>query len=201
MREGRSYIGAHLRLNSLLRVACLPRLVICTAILLCISTTARADGIDVIPFMFRVGGVHPAIAVAIVIGAMLVNYLLNVVVIGLPAARAAQTGPGRFARDLIGFTLLAQIADRVGAFVALILGFLIVDVLGIPGEDGIAKGALLSIVLNFVFSGVAIGFLAMGYHKRRWGILQRPARVIAIAAGVITNPVWLAVYLWVPAVI
>jgi hypothetical protein len=201
MSEDRSYIGTQLRRSALLRVAFLPRLVIWIAILLCISTTARADGIDVIPFMFRVGGVHPAIAVAIVIGAMLVNYLLNVVVIGLPAARAAQTGSWRFARDLIGFTLLAQIADRIGAFVALMLGFLIVSVLGIPGEAGIAKGALFSIVLNFVFSGLAIGFLAMWYLSRRWGILQRPARVIAIAAAVITNPVWLAVYLWAPAVI
>lgn len=179
------------------------RLVSCLGMLLFFDTNARADGIDILPFLTRVGGwrFHPVISVALVVGLMLVNYLLNVMVIGLPSARASQTRPKKFARDLIGFTLLAQIADRVGAFAALMLGFFIIGVLGIKGESGIAKGALLAIVLNFVFSGLAIGFLALWYLRRRWGIPERPARVIAIAAGVITNPVWLAVYLWVPAVI
>jgi hypothetical protein len=184
-----------------MRQAHLNRCAICIVLLLCICTTVRADGIDVVPFMFRVGRVHPAVAVAIVIGTMLVNYFLNVVVIGLPSARASHTRFSRFARDLIGFTLLAQIADRVGAFASLVLGFVLLWVLNIQGEAGIARGALIAIVLNFIFSGLAIGFLAMWYLKQRWGIPKRTAYVIAVAAGVITNPVWLAVYLWVPAVI
>lgn len=201
MRENCSQIHAHSPRALHRRAAGFLRLVTAVATLFLVGTTARADGIDVIPFMFRVWGVHPAIAVALVVAAMLVNYLLNVVVIGLPAARAAHTAPGKFARDLIGFTFLAQIADRFGAFATLMLGFFLVWMLGIQGEAGLARAALFGIVLNFIFSGLAIGFLAQWYLTRRWGIQKHNALVIAVAAAVITNPVWLAVYLWLPAVI
>jgi|GEM_PF-3028442 len=169
------------------------RFVICVAMLVFFSTNARADGIDVVPFLTRVGGwhVHPAISVGLMIGLMLVNYLVNVAVIGIPSAKASQTKLRVFARDLIGFTLLAQIADRLAAIAGLLVGLFIIDLIAIRGEQGLLKGALLGLALNFVFAGLAIGFLALWYARRRWGISKRPSRVIAIAAGVITNPSWL----------
>lgn len=175
------------------RAVHLYRLVICLAMLVFFSTNARADGIDIVPFLTRVGGWrdHPLTSVALVVGLMLVNYLVNVAVIGIPSAKASQTKLRVFARDLIGFTLLAQIADRLAAIAGLLVGLFIIDLIGISGEQGLLKGALLGLALNFIFAGLAIGFLALWYVRRRWGISKRPARVIAIAAGVITNPAWL----------
>jgi hypothetical protein len=180
------------------RVGYLWRLVACLGLLLGLSTVARADGIDIVPFLTRVGGWrdHPLTSVALVVGLMLVNYLVNVAVIGIPSAKTSQTKLRVFARDLIGFTLLAQIADRLAAIAGLLVGLFIIDLIGISGEQGLLKGALLGLALNFVFAGLAIGFLALWYVRRRWGISKRPARIIAIAAGVITNPAWLmAAYL------
>jgi hypothetical protein len=180
------------------RDACLFRLLILLEMLLFFDASARADGIDIVPFVTRVGGwrVHPVLSVALVVGMMLVNYLVNVAVIGVPAAKVSRMKLRIFARDLVGFTLLAQIADRVSAVAGLVIGLLVIDGLRISGEEGLAKGILLGVALNFVFAGLAIGFLALRYLRRRWGISKRPARVIAIAAGVITNPAWLvAAYL------
>ncbi|HXU36778.1 MAG TPA: hypothetical protein VN937_10485 [Blastocatellia bacterium] len=179
------------------RATYLYRLVICLAMLVFLSTNARADGIDLVPFLTRVGGwrVHPVVSVGLVIGLMLVNYLVNLAVIAVPAARVSEIKFRTLARDLIGFTFLAQIADRVAAVAGLFIGLFIIDRSGVHGEEGLLKGFLVGIALNFVFAGVAIGFLAFRYLGHRWGILKRPAIVIAIAAGVFTNPAWLmAVY-------
>ncbi|SRR6266404_3868258 len=179
------------------RATYLYRLVISLAMLVFLSTNARADGVDLVPFLTRVGGwkVHPVVSIGLVIGLMLVNYLLNLAVIAVPAARVSEIKFRALARDLIGFTFLAQIADRVAAVAGLFVGLFIIDRSGVRGEEGLLKGFLLGIALNFVFAGVAIGFLALRYLSHRWRISKRPAIVIAIAAGLFTNPAWLmAVY-------
>lgn len=175
------------------RATYLYRLVICLAMLVFLSTNVRADGIDLVPFLTRVGGwqVHPVVSVGLVIGLMLVNYLVNLPVIAVPAGRLSEIKFRVLARDLIGFTFLAQIADRVAAVAGLFVGLFIIDRSGVHGEEGLLKGFLLGIALNFFFAGLAIGFVALRYLRHRWGISKRPAIVIAIAAGVLTNPAWL----------
>jgi hypothetical protein len=157
------------------------------------STNAHADGIDIVSFLTRVGGwrVHPAISIALVVGLMLVNYLVNLLVIGLPSAKLSKMSLSFLARDLVGFTVLAQIADRLAAVLGLIVGAVVIDRVGIGGEEGLAKAIELGLALNFVFAGLAIGFMSLRYARRRWGLSKRSALVIATIAGVITNPAWL----------
>jgi len=63
--------------------------------------------------MTRVGGwrVHPVLSVAILLGLMLINYVLNLVVIGIPAARFLHMKVGALRRDLVLFTLFVQISS------------------------------------------------------------------------------------------
>ncbi|MFY9570170.1 MAG: hypothetical protein WAV20_02050 [Blastocatellia bacterium] len=153
--------------------------------------TASADGIDVVWFITRVGSssIHPVLSAAIVVGLMLLNYLLNLVVIGMPATRALQVKFGALSKDLAVYTLLAQIADRVCAVGGLALSFLIVALMGPEGEQGLKVGFLLGVALNFVFSALAVGSLALWYLRRRWRV-EGSAMVIAMRAAVITNPAW-----------
>ena len=56
-----------------------------------------------------------------IIGLMAVNYLLNLVVLGRPAARFLQIKLHGLAKGLEVFTLLAQVAHRAGGVVAFLL--------------------------------------------------------------------------------
>ena len=160
--------------------------------------TASADGIDVVWFMTRAGGwsVHPVLSVAIMVSLMLVNYILNLVVIGIPTAKILQVRLRALLRDLATFTLLAQIADRIAAIGALILSVVAMHLFSVGGEQGVTHAVIASIGLNFVFSGLVVGLLALWYTKRRWGLVGRPRSVVALRAGLITNPAWIMV-LWV----
>lgn len=156
------------------------------------SAPANADGIDVVWMMTRVGGsrTHPALLAAMVVGLMIVNYLLNVVVVGIPAARALNIKVAGLLRDLAVFTLLGQVADRVGAIAGLLLSSLIGSIAGVGGERGLELEIIIALAINFIFSGLAVAALALWYLRRRWGVERRPAFAIAAMAGVITNPAW-----------
>src|SRR6185295_7346605 len=98
----------------------------------------------------RVGGwrVHPIRSAAIVIGLMLINYLLNLVVLGIPAARFLQVKSGSLTKTLASFTVLAQIADRGGALAGFLLSFSIVGLTGLGGEQELNAGILVGVSLN-----------------------------------------------------
>jgi len=60
---------------------------------------ARADGIDLVPYLTRINGEHsiPAL-VGLIITLMMVNYLLNFLVVGWPSIRLAGVPFGRAAK-------------------------------------------------------------------------------------------------------
>jgi len=161
-------------------------------LLLLDASTARADGIDIMWLMTRVGGwrVNPAWAATMLFGLMLVNYLLNVLVIGIPSARGSALKLTVISRDLVLFTIIAQVADRLCAIAGLALGFLITSLVGISGEAALGIGFLSGIGLNFVLSGLAVALLAFLYLRRRWAVTIPLAKSIALRAGLITNPAW-----------
>ena len=177
---------------------------LCITIVLTFTLTtppaASADGIDIVWLITRVGGggpgSHPLVEAVLVVVLLAINYLLNLVVLGLPAARTLGTSVRTFAKALLGFTLLAQIADRISAVAGFLLGFLMSDLLGVQGERGIVVGVWIGIVLNFAFSGLAICSLALWYLLRKWRVRRRTSIRIAALTGLITNPGWLMMIPW-----
>lgn len=160
--------------------------------------SASADGIDVLWLITRVGGWRdrPVLSAAMIVGLMAVNYLLNLVVLGRPAARFLQIKLGALTKDLVAFTLLAQIADRASGVVAFLLSFSIIGFAGLKGEEELVAGLLVGVYLTFILSGLAVGLLALWYLRRRWGVERRRARAIAVWTAVITNPAWAMMIQW-----
>jgi hypothetical protein len=173
-------------------------LAIVVALVLVTPTSASADGVDIVWLITRVVGsrMHPALAAAMVVGLLIVNYVLNLVVLGMPAARFLQIKVGTLTKDLAGFTLLAQIADRACAVGTFFLSYFIIGLADIGGEQEVLAGIRLGIYLNFIFSGLAVGLLALWYLRRRWGVERRRARAIAVWTAVITNPAWAMMIQW-----
>ena len=58
-----------------------------------IPPATRADGIDIVWLITRVGvpGIHPLVGAVLFVVLLAINYLLNLVVLGIPAARALGT--------------------------------------------------------------------------------------------------------------
>jgi len=149
---------------------------------------AYADGIDVLPYLLRVGWAwSPAGILAGVLALMGVNYLLNLAIIGWPAVRWGGADLRAVARDLVALTLLGQVADRLGAVLALPLGSAIATALNLL-SGGSWVWPLLA--MNFILSGTAVGALALYFLRRRWRLARGTSWAIAIAAAILTNPAW-----------
>src|ERR1700682_3248931 len=91
------------------------------AILIVLSVSAYGDGINLDYFVrFPVGEHSPTYIWSMIIVLMAANYALNFLVIGWPAIRIGSISVRKVSLGLIILTLLGQIADRIGAFLALI---------------------------------------------------------------------------------
>jgi len=162
------------------------RVVVLAAVILQ-PVVARADGFDVVWFFTRVPewDLHPIRGVLALAALMAANYLLNLLVIGLPAMKLG-TPRARVGRDLIGFTLLGQVADRLGA----ILGGMSLYFLAPKSESEVGLVILAALVASFLLSGLFIGLLARHYLTRRWKLTGRAVPWIVTAAALLTNPAW-----------
>lgn len=156
-----------------------------------VTVDARADGFDVTWFLSRVDGWHtsPARALSLVMVLMTANYVLNAAVIGLPARKSANVASGRIARDLVWFTLVAQVLDRMAAVLGGVVGYGVLTASGVQGDRLLGSTITLTMAVNFMLAGVAVGWLAWKLLAR-WGVSTVPRWKIAIAAGIITNPAW-----------
>jgi hypothetical protein len=171
-----------------------PRVLTCAAALWLVGHPSHADGIDLVRYFARVGGEHSlAITPLLVVLLLLANYALNMLVIGLPAVKSGPAGMQSIAVDLVVLTLLGQVADRVGALAAGLGEGPLTNILGLQGE-----GAWLwpLLALNFVFSGIAVGALALYFLRRRWQVRRRSAWWIAGIAAILTNPAWVIGTWW-----
>jgi hypothetical protein len=151
---------------------------------------AFADSIDLASYLARLPVRHysgPHI-VAGLLALMVINYAVNYLVIGLPAICFARADRRAVTVGLIWLTLLGQIADRVGALVALFLfAPPLARMLGIRSVGAWMLGLL---AMNFLCSAIAVGALALYFLRRRWKVRPGLAWGIAVTAAVLTNPVW-----------
>jgi len=158
------------------------------------SVSARADGIDLVPYFTRVAGDgHSFSYIATAMFCIMVaNYALNFAVIGLPAIRFGSVVAAKAASGLVALTLFGQIADRVGALLA---GVLVGPVTALFRLHGEGAWLVPLLILNFLFSGFTVVALAFYFLRRRWHIEGRLPWIVAIVAGLITNPAWI-IGLW-----
>jgi hypothetical protein len=119
---------------------------------------------------------------------MVANYALNFLVIGIPVLKVHSVPVRSVATDLIVLTVLGQLADRLGAILALIVL--------LPYTASISFFWPL-LALNFLFSGIAVGALALYFLLGEWHVRSRAAWAIAVAAAIFTNPAWV---LWLLAI-
>ena len=155
---------------------------------------ARADGIDLYYAFTRVAPIGSRWSLLLLVPAvMLVNYGLNLLVVGWPVIHDTRCPVRSVAVPLVGFTILGQLADRLGFIVAAISGDLLAELLGLRGE-----GAFLipMVVLSFVSTGLFVAGLAFYYLYRRWHLGRGRSIAIAAAAGLLTNPAWVMLQLW-----
>ncbi|HUO05428.1 MAG TPA: hypothetical protein VMU16_09545 [Candidatus Binataceae bacterium] len=141
-------------------------------------------------------------AVTLIAILMLANYAANFVVIGLPSIKAGPATMRSVSVDLILYTVLAQLADRLGALVAMFAAPWFKEVFGFWGFHVFLAAPIAeqyhwgwrALVTNFVVSGSAIGVLALFFVGRRWRLPKRDAWLLASVASILTNPVWLIWY-------
>ena len=176
------------------------------AILIVLSVSAYGDGINLDYFVrFPVGEHSLTYVWSMIIVLMAANYALNFLVIGWPAIRIGSISVRKVSLGLIILTLLGQIADRIGAFLALIAlsPFLrqfkrFGDQLHLPTKD-VRLGQWLWehpwfwghlwLMFNLIFSGLAVALLTWLF-LRRWSVPQSLRWKITVAAAIFTNPAW-----------
>lgn len=155
------------------------------------SRPARGDAIDLVWFLTRVStsrrsALHIALLATILLG---LNYTLNLIVIAIPAVGTARMR--RVAKDMVGFTVIAQLGDRLGMVVCAGV-VILVRILAHAGTTlkDLRSIGLWSIGSNFLVSGLFIWLLARYYLVGRWQVSKRRGVTIAAIAAVVTNPAW-----------
>jgi hypothetical protein len=141
--------------SSVFRVASKSALL--AAVILLAPQWAYGDGLDLGYFVRAPMELHsPGYVAAFIVAAMVVNYALNFIVIGLPSVAWGGVLLRRAALGLIALTLLGQLADRLGAVLGLATAMLF-------------NRLEVIFLSNLVYSGVAI-FLLAYYFLRRWSV-------------------------------
>jgi hypothetical protein len=156
-----------------------------------VAPTARADGIDVAAFV--AGGLVPGRGIALVgmiALAMVLNYVINFVIVGIPAIKLGGMDARSVARGLVILTLLGQLADRIGLLAGVLIAIPLENTLGIKGEGSFVIPLIASSALC---AGIAVGALVYHFVRRRWHVPSRPSWMIAVGAAILTNPVWMLI--------
>ena len=150
-----------------------------------------ADGIDVVRYFTRVGRHDSVFVIAgLIVLLMVVNFLLNFLFIGLPAMGFGKIAFKAMAQHMIAVTLLGQIADRVGAYLATLGAEPVADWFGIKGEG---SWYMPLVVLNYLFSGLAIAVLTLCFCRLKWKLAGLKSLVVVASATVFTNPAYLMI--------
>jgi hypothetical protein len=153
------------------------------------SRSAFADAFDIPAYLARFNTWNHSTAgiCGLVLGLAAIDYLWNLLVIGLPCMRICAIRRKRLLLDVGLLTLLGQVADRLGAVIALTLVTArpIADLLVRRNAWGLWHWVLLG---NLACSGAAIGLLVWLFVRKKWGGTRRAALIMATVAAIVTNP-------------
>lgn len=141
--------------------------------------------------------------VALLVASPVLNYLANVMVVGVPAVRmglSLQT----VARDLAILTLQIIASTIPVAYIGgLLLGDAVVRAQGYDGGTRFISTLVLGLAFGLLLQGATVGLLVRRNWRKRWGKTGSIAVASACAASVFSNPVVPVVLLmmerhWVP---
>lgn len=118
---------------------------------------------------------------------MFINYVWNLIVIGLPAVYLCSAPYKIVVSDLAILTFLGQVGNVICMVPAMVISAIFFNAtLGFN-----ASGSYTSFLIsNFLFSSIAFGLVAFLFLRNSWGASVRKSHVIAIFAGFLCNPVW-----------
>lgn len=151
-----------------------------------LAGNARADGIDIGAWVMQLPTWWgPGAILGFVLVSLLIDYALNFLVIGWLAARWSGEPRRKVARDLVAYTLWAQLADRAAAVLGLITMAAMDPWLSKQSEGYFVMPLLVSKV---AWSVVTIALLVLRFARKRWGLARGRSLVLGIAGGVLTNP-------------
>jgi hypothetical protein len=149
---------------------------------------ARADGIDLGSWILQLPSLWSSGAVfGFVLLFLAIDYGLNLLVIGWPAKRWTGRSLGKIARDLVPYTIWAQLADRLGALLAIPATAALEPLLDKHSEGYFVTPLLVSKV---VLSAIAIGFVIWRFARKRWELSRRRSWILCVAGSMLTNPGW-----------
>jgi hypothetical protein len=155
---------------------------------------AFADTVDIVWFIARVGdkkNIPYTLFLVFVLAAA--NYLLNLIIIGVPVLRKGVVPKSKIFLSLIPLTVMGQVVDRLGIIIG--VAFLpVLKIFGLPSE-GLGPAISHTIYVNFISSGILFGFLVFYFLKKIWGLSGKDSRPIAIVSAIIANPA-LSMALW-----
>jgi hypothetical protein len=153
------------------------------------NTSAYADAIDILAYVTRVNMENRSILsiFALVLCLAVINYAMNCLFIGIPAIKWCKANPKQVFLGLIILTILGQLADRIGAYIAIFLAVPTAHILKLQGEG---SWVIPLIAYNFIFSGLSISFIVYYFLSKRWGTSGKCNWLIPIFAAIVTNPAW-----------
>ncbi len=165
-------------------------------ILICVlvnSDISRADGIDLTQLFMHTSRSYSSNAVAgIILLSMVVNYILNLIVIGVPAHKFLNLTKKRAVIDTIWITIIGQATDRLGAILGLIISSLIAYAIGASSLDEWGRVAYITIPIS---TWIAISVSIWVFAKIVWKKKGFKVGLISLAAGFLTNPIWASLIL------
>jgi hypothetical protein len=168
----------------------------CVLLAICaLGGSARADGFDITDWVLQLPTYYgPGWTLAFIVLLLVADYVINALVIGWPAKTWSGLTAAKLARDLVPYTLWAQVADRIGALGSVLVLAALDPLLSRHGEGYFVTPLFLS---KIVLSAIAIGFVVWRFARTRWGLSRGRAWILSIAGGVLTNPLlWFIGLTW-----
>jgi hypothetical protein len=154
--------------------------------LLALGGAARADGIDIGAWVLQLPSMWgPGAVLGFIVLSLLIDYGLNLVVIGLLAQHWSGLANRRIARDLVPYTLWAQVADRAGALLSVFVAAGMDHWLDHSSE---AYFVVPLFVTKIVLSAILIAFVVWRFARKRWSLSRGRSAILCVAGGVLTNP-------------
>jgi len=116
---------------------------------------------------------------------ILLNYVLNMIAVGVPAVYSTSVRQGRIAVDLIWFTMARQVIAYIGGVLAVGSSGFVAGVLQ-SEASGVSTTATV-VAMNVILYGSSIGCLAYYFCRTRWRMIAGRSYLTAVVAGLVAS--------------